>query len=161
MSKATKMSNSLLLFHGMLGWISKPTNWHGEQYNWQHLAIPYSSWVCYVDDQWLVKQFKTTLWTYVNSQKVEAYWKEKHSFNLTTWESVDWDMLEKAYKSSIQGHQRWAAKHLAGHFSHGKNIVQWNFQSRAECLCCVGPIKDKAHIIDAQNPWQLNYGRGP
>jgi len=31
--------------------------------------IPYSSWVCYFDKMWLVKQFKSQIWTYVTSPK--------------------------------------------------------------------------------------------
>jgi len=68
---------------------------------WYH--IPHSSWVCYVDDMHLVKQFKSQLQTYVNSSKAVEYWQYCQQLPPPIWQKVDWETLNKMYKLAPLG----------------------------------------------------------
>jgi len=63
---------------------------------------------------------------------------------------MDTELLEVAYNKSPVGRWMWTAKFSSGHLSHGKNMVQWNFRTSADCPCCKGEVKDKEHMIQCQ-----------
>jgi len=61
--------------------------------------ISYSLWVCYLDQKWLVKQFKFEIWTYVNSQKLLSIgWKEKRLIWASIMADIDWEAVEQVFK---------------------------------------------------------------
>jgi len=99
-------------------------------------CIPHSSCVCYLDDMHLVKQFKSQLWTYVDSPTAVEYWLCHWQLTPQIWQTVDGETLDKMYKSAPLDRQCWALKYALGHFSHGKNMVWWKFHSMAKCPQC-------------------------
>jgi len=120
--------------------------------------IPFSTWVCYVGSKQVVKQFSHELHTHLNSPALEKYWREKWALSQHQWAITDWDALDWTYMELPTRTRRWATKHASGHFSHGKNMVQWHFHTNLACQRCQAPVEDKLHVIrcpTGSEPWNL------
>ena len=50
-----------------------------------------------------------------------------NAIRATIWDTIDWDALAMAYKEVPIAKHHWALKWKSGHFSHGKNMAQWQF----------------------------------
>jgi len=118
--------------------------------------IPFSTWVCYVVPKCMVKQFSHKICTHLNSPALEKYWKEKQALSQHQWALTDWESLDWVYMESPTGTRRWATKNASGHFSHGKNMVQWCFHTNLACPWCQALVEDKLHVITC--PLALSHG---
>jgi len=75
--------------------------------------------------------------------------------------SLDSLTMERALSKITSGQRRWVAKHIIGHFSHGKNMVCRGHWSSAQCPQCQANLEDKVHILkcpapSAQTQWELS-----
>jgi len=66
-------------------------------------CILHSSCVWYLDKTCLVTQFKSKLWTYVNSPKAVEFWQHHRQLSPQIWQTVDWEVLATTYKSAPLG----------------------------------------------------------
>jgi len=92
-----------------------------------------------------------TICIHVNGVLADKHWKQKFRLSDSTWQSIDWYGLGRAYKESSTATRRWATKHTSGFFAHGKNMARWNFCSSTCCPQCNKEVKDKVHITQCPN----------
>jgi len=86
---------------------------------------------------------------HINGIPAIKLWKTKFQLSEHSWNSIDWNGLEQAYKESKEPIQHWAVKYTSSFFGHGKNMKRWQYRSVSDCPWC-GKIEDKAHITRCQ-----------
>jgi len=107
------------------------------------------------------KDFACTLWDHLNGQTTKAYWVKCQELTEGIWKQIDWESISHAMQELPIHHQHCALKYISGHFSMGKNMQRWQFQSSVQCPRCSHPLEDKEHVltcldIKACKKWELS-----
>jgi len=90
----------------------------------------------------------------------KQYWTNKFHTPAGAVDNLDSLAMEQAFSKITTGHRQWVTKHITGHFSHRKNMVQRGHRSFAQCRCCQANLEDKIHILkypapSAQTQWEI------
>jgi len=109
--------------------------------------LPGNKWSCYAGKTRTVKQFTSTLRTFINGSECLGYWEKRKYLSSQQLKEVDWKSLGTAMRNVPLARRRWASKHMSGHFAHGKNMKHWKLRSSAQCPRCGAESEDKEHIL--------------
>ena len=110
-------------------------------------------WSIWLNDKKLVKELRNTIYDELHSRPLRQYWTARThpKMSTTTYDSVDWDGMEKAMKAAPSTHQIWVSKHNAGVFSHGRNAKRWRLRTNDYCPWC-GEKETADHIAQCIDP---------
>jgi hypothetical protein len=83
------------------------------------------------------------------------YWTEKNYNPLRketkAFEKVDWEIINRAMKSSSQYKRHFISKHATGHCGVGRMMKRWGFRKHDRCPRCKKADETALHVIQCQH----------
>jgi len=86
----------------------------------QMYQIPGKGWSFSIQKSQITKQMLEVICTHINRLQAIKHWKTKFQLPNQLWTTIDWNILEQAYKESKEPIQCWVVKYMSGFLVMGR-----------------------------------------
>jgi Reverse transcriptase (RNA-dependent DNA polymerase) len=124
----------------------------------RHFLIKSEPWSLWYQGKKIVKDIKETIYEIVHSSEARDYWSQKEKVMPPLLDSIQWDAVNQAMKSSPRATRVFIAKHTVGMCGVGKFMHRWKQRHSPNCPRC-GEFEDAPHVwlcrgSDSDAIWQ-------
>ena len=94
-------------------------------------------WTCWLGNN-KCEDFKhNQLQDWIFCKKARFYWNWREKLSIAQFDSIDWDIIERALSRKSHGFHTWYSKHHSGWCGIGKNMKRWGYWKTDKCPCCL------------------------
>ncbi len=88
----------------------------------QHYVIHAEPWSLWLGDKKVVRDLSESVYEYVHAPEARAYWMEKKSISQETFDSINWEAVQQAYRSASLSRRTFVSKHVVGMCGVGSQV---------------------------------------
>jgi hypothetical protein len=107
------------------------------------------AWSLFIHDIALLTNINQSIYDLVHTPTAQQYWIKKSCITYDSFNSVNWQGLERAFNKMPLSRRLFCCKHIAGMCGVGKFQKIWKTSETDECPHC-GMIEDSLHVWKCQ-----------